>query len=391
MFYVIQMSEGVVDIDQIKKDLMANVMQVVSSAVQSIHDTLDSVTQQSSQGASSEQTTPTSCSEPLATAENEPEAADEDECDLYEEEVPDDSDDEIDWTALQVVKEARRVEMTGKKDEQPTQAQAPVASTSQVQATDVRPSVTAEDLLAEYTAVLERTETGPPIDADVAKLAEAFVKGKLPDQKVKELLDKFLPPANCTLIDTVRLNPVISKIVSERVRTQDRKWQREQTVVAKSMAGLLSAMDDIKKADLPQISSAFGKLTEVMALLATHNIALTNQRREAMKGDIGMGYQSLCYRRIEASNLLFGDKLEEDIKALGDSLKIKSQVQRAGYPQGMSRGRSFNRRGRGQGRFKPYTTDDRQSYVNKYKHPATGFHRGRGQSRGRGSYRGKKE
>ena len=299
------------DIDQIKKDLMANVMQVVSCAVQSIHDTLDSVTRHSSQGASREQPTPT-CSEPLASAENEP------ECDLYEEEVPGDSDDEIDWTALQVVKEAKRVEMTnvsstGKKDEQPTeQAQAPVASTSQVQATDVRPSVTADDLLAEYTAVLERTETGPPIDANVAKLAEAFVKGKMPDKKVKELLEKFLPPKNCTLIDTVRLNPVISKIVSERVRTQDRKWQQEQTVVAKSMAGLLSTMDDIKKADLPQISSAFGKLTEVLALLATHNIALTNQRREAMKGDIGMGYQSLCYRRSEASNLLFGDKLEED-------------------------------------------------------------------------------
>ena len=56
---------------------------------------------------------------------------------------------------------------------------------------------------------LKKEETGPSINAKLANVVNATVKEGLPEEKIKEKLNKYYRPENCESLTKVRVNQSI--------------------------------------------------------------------------------------------------------------------------------------------------------------------------------------
>jgi len=241
-----------------------------------------------------------------------------------------------------------------------------------------------DNILSGIMQSMNSEETSQKIDGALAEVCTILTTNGLSDGALKDIQDKYMPPQNCTSLTAVKVNPTIWQLLTPNVRSQDIKLQKFQTLSAKTLMALASAMDDIKTAAVvtPCLNNTFRKLADVFAMAAAQNREKNLRRRELIKNDLNPAYRHICASTVPITDMLFGDDLDDLIKNQTEANKMRQQVAnlrggRGRYQRGNNRGRVSkprgNYRGRGAPRGRGYYSDSNQV-----------FGRGRGQSRGRG-------
>lgn len=83
---------------------------------------------------------------------------------------------------------------------------------------------------------------GNDIQPDLAVRLQHVATSGLSKETRKELLDKYLVPANCTLIDAPLLNPEVKVAVSEAVQKRDKGIEQKQKQIASAITCIAEAL-----------------------------------------------------------------------------------------------------------------------------------------------------
>lgn len=184
-----------------------------------------------------------------------------------------------------------------------------------------------EILGADPTAVVQFSAD---IHKDLASRLEHLATMGLSKETRKELLEKYLVPANCTKIGSPAMNPEIKAAVTEPVLKRDKGIEMRQ----KQLGGAIAGMADIinkelqsKEKDNEQVK----KLMDVCRILCDIQHAESVIRRNfaifSIKKDLK---DHIVNTKID--KFLFGEDLAEALRTAkavtksGTELKIKSQV-----------------------------------------------------------------
>lgn len=234
-----------------------------------------------------------------------------------------------------------------------------------------------EDQLESSLKELEEENTSEVLEGKLADLCGRIITKGVSDEKLKSILEKYLPPANCTMMSVVRVNPPIWQLLNPATRSLDIKQSKDQQMSAKALVSIAKAMEEVREQAKHNtaLNGTFAKLVDAFTLVAQVNRNTNLKRRELIKPDLNPAFRHICAPTVPITSLLFGDDLEGVIKSQTEANKVKLQLGNTsrGRPpfRGVAQGRVQKFHGRG-------FTSRAQVSSNR------GFPRGRGQPRGQG-------
>lgn len=168
---------------------------------------------------------------------------------------------------------------------------------------------------------------GNDIQPDLAVRLQHMATSGLSKETRKELSDKYLIPANCTLIDAPLLNPEIKAAVSETVHKRDKGIEHKQkqiasaiTCIAEALTLLISHEQNASPTELIKLLMDAQKILcdcQNSDSLVRRNFILFNMKKE-IKDQL---------QATKIDKFLFGAELAETLKAAkaitktGDDMK----------------------------------------------------------------------
>ncbi|XP_072940982.1 uncharacterized protein [Epargyreus clarus] len=154
---------------------------------------------------------------------------------------------------------------------------------------------------------------GKDIQKDVAVRFEFITTSGLNKDVRKELLESYLPPTNCRLIDAPSLNPEIKAAITEIVLKRDKAMQGKQKQISCAISSLSEAITHVLSKE-PKDQIILKLLMDTGRILcdAQHNESVT--RRNFILASLKKELKDqLQLTKIE--DLLFGKDLSETLKA----------------------------------------------------------------------------
>ncbi len=194
--------------------------------------------------------------------------------------------------------------------------------------------------------------TGPAIKQSLAEGVNRMLSKRLEDDKLKETMDKYLPPSNVARLVVPKVNSIIWENIPAKTKTRDLKLQRLQKPLVKAMVAFVK--------QLPEETNP--EHEEVFALLAHANFEINMHRRESVKPDLNVKYHHLCKPEVEVTEYLFGNDLGKVVKDMTEQHKTVTVTKL---------GMKLGNRGRGRGGFARYTP-----YPHAYQRPSPRHHAG---------------
>ena len=236
------------------------------------------------------------------------------------------------------------------------------------------------DWLDEFASELGMPEkTGPAVTENLASLVTKMLKTKIPEERSKTLLEKFVRPENIPLLVNPRVNQHIWMKLKQNTRKGDLRLTHIGDKVVKTLVALttiverLNALKDQVKGDakteIKSITKAGLEAVQVSAL-ALHEVS--QRRRSEMKFDLHASYRGLCNPPAEEAEELFGANLNDRVRELNDIRRMGRQVTGEGRFErkrpflGGRRG-SYNSFSRGKGRYGQYNNPSTKSRFPSYK------------------------
>ena len=147
---------------------------------------------------------------------------------------------------------------------------------------------------------------------------------------LEELMDKQPRPSNIDL----QLKQVNEEIYSHQggqmsnARGKDGSLKKVNNLLLKSMVPLMRVADNLYLADTtdtpaPSMMAVFDQCMTSLTLLCEANLEVETLRREAFKPTTPILYKSLITKPGESRTLLFGDNMEDQMKALENKEKLQ--------------------------------------------------------------------
>ena len=232
-------------------------------------------------------------------------------------------------------------------------------------------------LLEEAAKEREETPKGQPLDAELATYCVHKARNSwIQKEDMARLEKKYPEPENCA-IGPVKLNKGLEEVLSPHIKQQEESAFRAQCVQARGLIALAQAMQDVKKACATNstLATTFETMMDAFTLFSDQNRRINVTRRFTIRPDLKAQFRHLCKPEVPVTDNLFGDELEQSIKEVEESSKLKSQlsVRKDGFKKFKSSRGAHTSHG--------------QSTFHRQKDQAgttAGFQRGRSQPRGRG-------
>lgn len=153
---------------------------------------------------------------------------------------------------------------------------------------------------------------GKDIQPDLAIRLQHIATSGLAKETRKGLLEKYLPPANCPLIDAPALNPEVKAAIPEAIYKRDKAIelrQKQLSCVASCLAeAITTLMAESKNTELIQLLMDASKLlcdTQHSDSLTRRNFVLNNIKKE-LKDQL---------QATKIDKLLFSEELSDALKA----------------------------------------------------------------------------
>lgn len=197
-----------------------------------------------------------------------------------------------------------------------------------------------EEILKELTATFQdEDKTGPPINTQLAEMANKRWGKKLDQEKLSSLLTKYDPPGNCIDITVTRVNSEIwHSLNAFRKKADLRLANLQQTFQKATFATLTNADKLLQTPDLsgPAKKDLLTGSIDIVALLGHAASEVSNLRREQMKPALKPEYHALCSSETKSSaKFLFGEDLAKQVRDVKETHRIGNTV---GSSKGHSRG-----------------------------------------------------
>ena len=161
----------------------------------------------------------------------------------------------------------------------------------------------------------DNAETGSPISPELASLCEKALTAKPKNEKINELLAKYKRPENVPFMQVPAVNESLWRQLHTHVKTHDYSIQKSQKNLSMALVPILRMMDILKKDKNTELTALVGDAFKIIAHGLT---STTNLRRETIKKEIQPLYKPAC-RQDASATLLFGDKMEDEMKKLKDN------------------------------------------------------------------------
>lgn len=197
-----------------------------------------------------------------------------------------------------------------------------------------------DEMLKELTATFQdEDKKGPPINNQLAEMANKRWGKKLDQEKLSSLLTKYDPPGNCVDITVTRVNSEIWQSLNSFRKKADLRLANLQQAFQKATFATLTNAD--KLLQIPDLSGPAKKelLTssiDIVALLGHAASEISNLRREQMKPALKPEYHALCSSETKSSaKFLFGEDLAKQVRDVKETHRIGNTV---GSSKGHSRG-----------------------------------------------------
>ncbi|RVE54917.1 hypothetical protein evm_000284 [Chilo suppressalis] len=172
---------------------------------------------------------------------------------------------------------------------------------------------------------------GKEIDSNVSTRFQYWVTTGISKELRKELVDKYMTPENCKLIDPAELNPEIKAAVSDIIIKRDKAIQSKQkeltagiTCLGEAITAILSA----KEKDTALLKTLMDLAKIICDCQHSDTITRRNFLLNAVKRDLR---ESLQNTKIDKQ--LFGENLTETIKSAKAINKSGTDLKQSATPK----------------------------------------------------------
>ena len=186
-----------------------------------------------------------------------------------------------------------------------------------------------DEILKELTATFrDEDKKGPPINKQLAEMANKRWGKKLEQEKMLSLLTKYDPPENCVDITVTRVNSEIWQSLNSFRKKADLRVANLQQAFQKTTfttnADKLLRITDLSG---PTKKELLTSSIDIVALLGHVASEISLLRREQMKPALKPEYHALCSSETKASaKFLFGEDLAKQVRDVKETHRIGNTV-----------------------------------------------------------------
>ncbi|XP_043484757.1 pre-mRNA-splicing factor CWC25-like [Leptopilina heterotoma] len=190
----------------------------------------------------------------------------------------------------------------------------------------------ADPLLSQLDSTeFEKKATGEPVNDSVSKLWSNIFKTGFKKDREKELLEKYPPAENCTLMATPKLNPEIKTALKKHPKTLKRESYQTsyQNQVSAALAAIGTGLTRILNAEnRNEHKELFETLSDAGKIMAAlhHNISMA--RRAIIQPCLNVVVSEVA-ETTEVDSLLFGETFSEKLRAAKEVEKRGEDVTKA--------------------------------------------------------------
>lgn len=208
-------------------------------------------------------------------------------------------------------------------------------------------------------------EFGPDIEKITAQAFQAIPTYQITKESHEKWKGEYKTPENCQNLVVPMVNAEIWNSLPLLAKTNDAKYQAMQQHLMRSLVALTRTMDVVMKNSARSVLPIILKPLLDSAKQTSVVIQEINQRRKNnLKNFMRQEYRSLCSSKLPTTKYLFGDNLEQSMKAV----RATSAIIRP--PNETYR------------RFHPYRQQAKPTPLNYNRPPQQTFNRGGAQFRG---------
>ena len=217
----------------------------------------------------------------------------------------------------------------------------------------------AEDSEAQPNTVIDKLtksfqfaeNTGPAINAQLAKLVEKLMREKSTVEKLTELKRQYESPQNCGSLAETKVNQGVWNNLDESARFMDLNFQKVQKCLVKGVTSVVSVVDSLLLTENPPDNETLiTRLMDGVLLFANANQELNFKQRELLRRQLNANYRYLCAPSNPVTGEHFGDDLPRAVKHITDTNRLSSKLTR-----GSSR---YTRRGTQQNTYRSWEVQE---------------------------------
>ena len=187
-----------------------------------------------------------------------------------------------------------------------------------------------DKLLQEIEKEFDDSEsTGPKINQHLANITNKRFSSKLEFGKLKEKMALYDRPANCESLVVPKINPEIWGKLNSAIKSQDLRMANVQKAVVKASTAVAISVEMVlnsKSNVQEQKSKLISTMSDAIALLGHASYDMSLRRRELLKPAINKELRSLCGQQTQVTDLLFGNDIQNSLKAIQECNKISKTL-----------------------------------------------------------------
>ena len=171
---------------------------------------------------------------------------------------------------------------------------------------------------------------GPEIHADLAKLVNNLLSEKQDDASLKQRAEQYQRPTNCVFLEAPQVNKKIYGHLSAGQWATDWAVRDAQADLLKLVISIINVMEIINNNSTNLTSDSLcarmilKKLGDAITFASNVNLVLSKHGKEALRPCLPPGVQKLCKKPDFLGKLLFGDKLQQQMKELNEQYKLSA-------------------------------------------------------------------
>ena len=173
---------------------------------------------------------------------------------------------------------------------------------------------------------------GQEIHVDLAKLVDNLLSEQQDDASLKQCAEQYLRPANCVFLEAPQVNKEIYGHLSAGQRATDEALRDAQADLLNLISPIINIMEinNNNSANLTSDSlcarTILKELGDAITFAGNVNLALIKRRKEALSPCLPAGVHKLCQKPDFSGKLLFGDKLQLQMKELNEQSKLSAKI-----------------------------------------------------------------
>ena len=185
----------------------------------------------------------------------------------------------------------------------------------------------------------EEEKLGPAVDEKLSKIAKNRFQVRLPEQKLKEKLNKYPLPQNCAELKPPVLNTELCEkgYVSGGAKKSDARLVNVQRMVSSAASVVISAMQKLHdtaaslaardcsardKTVVEAANSVISTQADALAILGMASQELSMRRKFQLQFALPREVQSICSQdTLSSTDQLFGGDLDKALRAARESHK----------------------------------------------------------------------